>query len=205
VSRALLVAVALAGSAATLARAPAAYADPTSDENDPAYKKAKRLTIEGRKLFDLGKFGPALAKFEAAYQAKPIAGLLFNIGQCHANLDEYDEAIFSFKKYLRLLPDAPNRDAVREYIDELEAEKAEKDKQSPNDVNLLAPDRDPDDGATGPTGPTGPVDAGPERVPFYKKWWFWGGVAAVAATGGVLILSSGGPPGTDLGNIDFGK
>jgi len=44
--------------------------------------------------------------------------------------------------------------------------------------------------------------------PIYKKWWFWTGVGVVAVGGTAAIYASGGgrsPPGTDLGNIVFGK
>ena len=193
--RRLAFVIALAAAAAPVART--AHADDALDENDPDYQKARKLSTAGRKLFDLGKFQQALAKFEAAYEAKPIPGLLFNIGQCHRNLDAYDAAIFSFKKYLRLIPDAPNKAAVLEYIDELEHER---DKRSSEDLGLIEPERDPDQPRV--------VDPGPRPgKPIYKKWWFWGGIAAVGAgvVGTAVILSSGGPPGTTLGNVDISQ
>lgn len=194
--RGVVLAAAVAAAMLTAA-APVARAE-AGDHDDPAIAKAKKLTTDGRKLFDLGKFAQALAKFEAAYEISPIPGLLFNIGQCHRNLGDYDAAIFSFKKYLRLLPEAPNRAAVEDYIAELEHEQQ---KQSAGDLGLLPPERDPEDRTVG-----GPVDRPRHGAPFYKKWWFWGGVAAVGATAaGVVILSSGGPPGTSLGNVDFSK
>jgi len=194
VTRRLAVAVGLALATTTMAPHAPARAEAPKDDTDRALVRAKKLHAEGQKLFDLGKFGPALAKFEAAYESKPIPGLLFNIGQCHRNLGDYDAAIFSFRKYLKLLPEADNREAVREYIDQLEHEKQ---RQSSNDLSLIEPDHDPDH----------QVDVvKPAGKPFYKKWWFWGGIAAVGAgTAGVFLLSGGGPPSTDLGNIDFGR
>ena len=67
----------------------------------------------GEKLFALGKFDEALDEYQKAYDAKPLPDFLFNIGQCHRNLGDYEAAIFSFKKFLKLDPEAPNRDAGR--------------------------------------------------------------------------------------------
>jgi tetratricopeptide (TPR) repeat protein len=192
----LLVATALAAGAVGAA-APRAHADP-KDAEDPAQVKAKKLYREGEKLFALGKFAAALVKYEAAFEAKPLPAFLFNIGQCHRNMGNYDQAIFSFRKYLKLQPEAVNREAVLDYIDELEREKQ---KTSALDLALIPPEND------GP-GTNEPVDKPARGKPIYKKWWFWGGVAVVGAgvIGTAVVLGgSGGPPASDLGNIDFGK
>jgi len=94
---------------------------------DPAMRAAKRHFERGEKLFALGKFDEALDEYQKAYDAKPIPDLLFNIGQCYRNLDDYDKAIFSFKKYLKETPDAPNKEAVDKLIEELEDKKAHSD------------------------------------------------------------------------------
>src|SRR5207253_2261415 len=92
----------------------AAYAD------DPAMRAAKRHYDRGEKLFALGKFDEALDEYEKAFDAKPIPDFLFNIGQCYRNLGDFDQAIFSYKKYLSLEPDAPNKVAVEALIADLE-------------------------------------------------------------------------------------
>jgi tetratricopeptide (TPR) repeat protein len=195
--KAIVVAIALAAAAAPSAR-PAFADSPTDadDDDDKALTKAKKLYREGEKLFALGKFSPALTKYEAAFEAKPLPAFLFNIGQCHRNLGDFDAAIFSFRKYLKLKPDADNKQAVLDYIDELEREKQ---KASANDVGLIEPEPD--------RGTGEPVDRPHRGTPVYKKWWFWGGIAVVGAgvVGTAVVLSGGGPPSTDLGNIDFGK
>ena len=63
----------------------------------------------GEKLFALGRFDEALEQYEKAFEAKPLPGFLFNIAQCHRNLGNIDQAIFSYRKYLREAPDADNR------------------------------------------------------------------------------------------------
>jgi len=158
--------------------------------SDPAERAAKRHFDKGQKLFNLGKFEGALEEYQQAYDAKPIPDILFNIGQCHRNLNNYDAAIFSFKKFLKLSPDAENRDQVEEYIAELEGEQ-EKD----NSRRLRLVKEQP---------PSPPPEG---EKPVYKKWWFWTGIALVGAGAGIGIYAatSGdsitGPPTTVGGNI----
>ncbi len=159
---------------------------------DPAERAAKRHFDRGQKLFALGKFDQALDEYQQAYDAKPIPDFLFNIGQCHRNLSNYDAAIFSFKKFLKLAPDAENRDQVEEYIADLEAEQ-EKD----NARKLKLVDERPP-----PPPPEG-------ETPVYKKWWFWTGIVLVGAGAGVGIYAAtrpgetSSPPMTTGGNINF--
>ena len=156
---------------------------------DPAMRAAKRHFERGEKLFALGKFDEALDEYQKAYDAKPIADFLFNIGQCYRNLEEYDQAIFSFKKYLKDEPDAPNKDAVEKLIAELE------DKQERGEGKKLV------------DHPPPPRRHHERATPFYDTWWFWTGVGVVAVAGSVGLYegTKGGPPGTDLGNIVFGR
>jgi tetratricopeptide (TPR) repeat protein len=173
----------LLAATAVLATTLAVAALPAAAE-DRATKAARKHYDKGEKLFALGRFDAALLEYEAAFEAKALPGFLFNIGQCHRNLGDYDAAIFSFKKYLKLDPDADNKEAVLELIDELEAERKE-----------IVIDEPP---------PPPPPRAGGKK-PIYKKWWFWGGVAAVAgaSTGTYLLLRDDGVPDTDLGNVVF--
>lgn len=169
---------------ACLASARVAAAD------DPSMRAAKRHYERGQKLFALQKFEDALEQYQKAFDAKPVPAFLFNIGQCHRNLDDYDAAIFSFKRYLKLDPDAGNREQVEELIIQLEEKQAARDAR-----RLRLRDDDPPPAAAG--------------RPLYKKWWFWTGVVVAGAAGGVgyyVATSGGGPPDTSLGrNIVFGK
>ena len=153
-------------------------------------RAAKRHFERGEKLFALGKFDEALDEYQKAFDAKPLPGFLFNIGQCYRNLGDYDQAIFSFKKYLKDEPDAPNKDAVDKLIDDLEEKKERGDGQKLVDHP-----------------PRKKHHQEEEDRPFYKQWWFWTGVgvATVAGSVGIYEGTRGGPPGTDLGNIVFGK
>lgn len=174
--------------------------DRNADDDPAAAKRARGHFQKGEKLFALGKFEEALAEYEAAFNAQSLPEFLFNIGQCHRNLKDYEAAIFSFKKYLRLKPDAANRRAVEKLIEQLEA-KIEEEKAvrppAPEDegrVPLVPPEEE--------SRPPPPK----ESRPFYSKWWFWTGVVVVGAGAGAAVLlwpAGGDVPGSDLGNIDF--
>lgn len=159
----------------------------TASADDPATRAARRHFERGEKLFALGKFDEALEEYQTAFDAKPLPGFLYNIGQCYRNLGDLDQAIFSFKKYLKLEPDASNKEAVERLIEELEEQKAR---------------------GEGEKFVRKKSGRG-ESKPVYKKWWFWTGIAAVGVAGGVGIYAASnggsGPPPTDLGNIVFGK
>lgn len=154
--------------------------------------KAKKHFDRGEKLFALGKFETALEQYQLAYDAAPIPDFLFNMGQCHRNLGDYEAAIFSFRKYLKLVPDADDREQVEAYIDELEAEQDKRNSAKFGFEKTPPPDEKPVAG-----------------TPVYKKWWFWTAVVAVGAAGGTGVYLAtrpgDGPPQTSLGNIVFGK
>jgi hypothetical protein len=168
--------------------APRAGVATASEADDAARRRAKKLFDRGEKLFALGRFAEALSAYQKAFEEFPAPEFLFNIGQCHRNLGNVDRAIFSFRKYLRLRPDADNREAVETLIAELEAEQRERERARP-----VTPPPPPPPGRT---------------TPIYKAWWFWTGVAVVA--GGVTAIAiatsdDGGLPASDFGNIPFGK
>lgn len=182
----LLLAIAIAAIAARVA-----WAD------DPGLREAKLHFERGEKLYALTRFSEAIDEYQKAFDAEPLPDFLFNIGQCYRNLGDYDSAIFSYRKYLTLAQDPPNRAQVEQLIRDLEA------KRTANDTQRLGLKRPPP--ATPP-----PVEHPPEQAsdrPIYARWWFWTGIAVVAVAGGVTAyeLSSGGPPSTSLGNIVFGK
>ncbi len=154
-------------------------------------RTAKRHFERGEQLFALGRFDAALDEYQKAFDAKPIPDFLFNIGQCYRNLGDYTQAIFSFKKYLKLEPDAPDREKVEKLIEELD------DKQQ----------RDRGQKLIQPTPPMQSPSHADAHTPIYKQWWFWAGIAVASVAGGVGIYegTKGGPPNTDLGNIVFGK
>jgi len=173
--------LAIASIAPTLVTLRPAYAE------DAITRSAKRYFANGEKLFALGKFDEALEQYQQAFEAKPLPGFLYNIGQCHRNLGNFDQAIFSFRKYLTLEPNAPNKEAVQHLIDELEERKAREEGQK----RIV----------------TKPI-VEPTAKPVYKKWWFWTGLGAVAAAGGTtayILTREKGAPSTTLGDISINR
>jgi len=157
-----------------------AWAQLTEETKAQARAHFKR----GKAAFELGKFQEALQEYEAAYKAMPLPGFLFNIGQCYRNLDNYEKAIFSFRLYLRKLPEARNRAAVESLIDELEG-KAEEERKQKAALRPVVPDYEPKPGPR-PIRYPAPPPKPPKKPPFYTQWWFWVPVAAVVVAGGVV-------------------
>ena len=168
----------------------------TAHAEDAATKQAKEHFFKGEKLFALGRFEAARDEYEAAFEAKPLPEFLYNIGQCHRNLGDYESAIFSFRKYIKLKPDANNREAVEELIDELEDELAQAQRDAEKSRRDEIPGRPP------PARDT-------QSRPIYKKWWFWTGVVVVGAAATTATILATSPsssiPDSDLGNVDFAK
>ena len=131
--------------------------------------RAKRHFDRGEKLFALGKFDDALDEYQKAFDAKPIPDFLFNIGQCYRNLGDYEQAIFSFKKYLKLEPDAPDKDEGRAADRRARGEAGARRRRRGSSARRSRRRQPPPS----------------EHTPIYKKWWFWTGVAVVGAARGV--------------------
>ncbi|MED5464385.1 MAG: tetratricopeptide repeat protein [Myxococcota bacterium] len=76
---------------------------------DPKINQAKSSFRQGQRHFQAQKFTKALAAFETAYSHVALAGFLFNIGQCHMELENYEKAASYFKLYIEKKPDAASR------------------------------------------------------------------------------------------------
>ena len=81
---------------------------------------AKAHSTRGTSMYNLGRFSEALAEYEAAYLTVQDPPFLFNIAQCHRKMGKNKEALESYRSYLRVSPDAPNRAEVQKHISELE-------------------------------------------------------------------------------------
>ncbi len=182
--------------------------------------KAKAHYKSGNTHFKLARFGEALASYSKAYELVPLAGLLYNIAQCHANLKNYERAAFFYEGYLREKPNASDRTAVERMLTEAssslateqaaEAERlaaeeeakrlADEEAKQEAERRKAQPNFMP--GSTSGTGPANDQSA----TPIYKKWWFWGAVGgvALAAGGGVFLAASGDTvlPSGSLGTLD---
>jgi tetratricopeptide (TPR) repeat protein len=80
---------------------------------------AKRFD-EGESSYRLQEYDKALEAYKAAYVLSKAPDLIYNIGQCQRLLGKYEEAITSYKTFLREVPDAPTRKNAEGFIKEME-------------------------------------------------------------------------------------
>src|SRR3990167_8916541 len=90
----------------------------TAAGDDAATAEARALYAKGKEAFEAGKTPEALANFEGAYARKPLPGFLFNIALCHRALKDHGKAVSALERYLRALPNAPNRVEAENLLDE---------------------------------------------------------------------------------------
>ena len=86
--------------------------------------RAKAAFEEGRKLFQVGDYREALARFKQAFMYKEDAAFLLNIAQCHRFLGENKEALTLYRRYLKAAPEGEGqevREVVEKAIRELES------------------------------------------------------------------------------------
>jgi hypothetical protein len=82
--------------------------------------EAKARFKKGVELYRDRRWRDAMAEFEAAYRAKPHGAIQFNIAQCRERLEDWPGALRSYQDYLREVPDATDRAAVRASMRRLE-------------------------------------------------------------------------------------
>src|SRR4051812_5477676 len=67
-------------------------------------EQARAGSRQAQKAYDVGRFAEALEGFSKAYQLDPRPGILFNIAQCHRQLEDYESAAFAYRRYLAQYP-----------------------------------------------------------------------------------------------------
>lgn len=107
-----------------LAAPPAKPADAPADP--AAVARAKELFQQGQKLYKARKYADAIARFEQAYAVRPHPVIFFNIAKCWEQLSENAKALRAYRDYLRLAPDAKDKDTVTDAIANLERRLREK-------------------------------------------------------------------------------
>jgi tetratricopeptide (TPR) repeat protein len=169
--------------------------------------KARQAFESATRHYDLTEYREALTAFKEAYRNYPDPSFLFNIGQCHRQLGEKEQAIKFFRNYLSKVPNAPNREAVRSVIAHLEqlSEQERRTKSSPPLGTIQPNEATPAN--TPPTAPltvTTPSQPPPARTPIYKKWWLWTAVGVVAAGAAVGLGVGLSASSSQTANTSFG-
>lgn len=133
-----------------------------------AEKEARRLFQSAELSFNVGKFAEALADYQAAYEAKPLPGFLFNIAQCYRNMGDYERARFFFRRYLSLDPRSPNRRRVEALTDEMtrKLQESPTPKAEPPKADTKPPESKPSEPPPASTASPGLIDSakGPDAV-----------------------------------------
>ncbi len=187
-----------------------AHADPKAD--------ARAHVAAADTSYKLGDFAKALDDYQQAYKLFPVPALLFNIGQCHRQLKQYERALFFFEGFLRdSAPNAPNRDVVEGLAAEMRAamtkqqaeeaaaaaeehrraeeERAHADEEARRRAAEEAAQRraaEDDARRQAQLDEARRAEAEHDRNRFYKQWWFWTAVGgAVAIAGGTAYYFSG--------------
>lgn len=89
-----------------------------ADANTPEGRYEARIAA-GKQAYGRGDYEGAIEAFKAAFDAKPVAGALFNIAKSYEKMTRYEEAIDFYQQYIDLDPKAPDRGDVEETINRL--------------------------------------------------------------------------------------
>ncbi|MCA9667675.1 MAG: tetratricopeptide repeat protein [Myxococcales bacterium] len=128
-------------------------------EGKPAKVRARALFQKAQRYFDVGDFATARQHYLEAYQAYPLPGFLFNIGQCYRREKRHAEALRLYRQYLLKAPDAKNRATVEKLIALSKAEVAkQRGDLSPKGSDGAGSSGSGAAGATGTTRPGGGDD-----------------------------------------------
>lgn len=165
-----------------VARAHAAPAAP-----DPN-KEARDHYEKGLSHYNLGEFSDAIDEFKRAYEISKAPRLLFNLAQAQRLNKDYEQALYSYTTYLRLMPDAPNRVDVAARI----AEMSRLLKEEREHTEKEEPPKPPPPTETPPppvvTPPPVVVAPPPPPPPPPKRTLLWAGIGVAA--GGVALLGA---------------
>jgi tetratricopeptide (TPR) repeat protein len=147
----------------TLPSAPAAARDTAALS---AREAAKARFERARSRQDAGDYREAIVEYQAAYAIEPLPELLFNIGQCYRLLDDPQDAILYYERYLQIVGNEGASAEARAHVQALRA-------------RLAAPPAPP---------PLTPAPA-PAREASRSRVWPWLGAGALVA--GLTVVGVG--------------
>ncbi|MEO6953167.1 MAG: hypothetical protein ABI321_15305 [Polyangia bacterium] len=152
----------------------------SKSERSDAREHAKK----GNSLYSLGKYLDASVEFEAAYSARPDAGLLYNAAQSARLGGDLKRARTLYSTYVSFHPDGANLADAKGHLEKLDeqlaAEEAARRAPKPEPEMVVTP---------APEQPKPHNDR-----PYLKKWWFW-----TAIGGGVVVVGAAITLGVVLG------
>lgn len=145
--------------------------------------EARKHFDRGMKAYNLLDFKGALVEFQRAYVELPDPAFLFNIAQAQRQLGQYEAASKSYHMYLANQPNAPNREQVLKFIEQMDKAAASAHAQP-----ATPPPTQAEPPAVVAAAPP-PAARSPE-VKWYASPLGWslvgGGVVIIAVSGGLL-------------------
>jgi tetratricopeptide (TPR) repeat protein len=87
---------------------------------DDKQKEARRLYLEGQRLFDATSYAEAIERFKAADALAPAPILSYDIGQAYRHLGDCPTALAYFRLYVRRDPEARSKIEVRMALADME-------------------------------------------------------------------------------------
>jgi tetratricopeptide (TPR) repeat protein len=85
-------------------------------------ESARSHYAQGQAEYNLGHYAEALKEFEAAYKMRPVPALLFNIGQCHRFIGDFQSAVTTYRAFVRTAdPNDKNLALARDLLKQSEA------------------------------------------------------------------------------------
>ncbi|HEX5062856.1 MAG TPA: tetratricopeptide repeat protein [Kofleriaceae bacterium] len=175
--------------------------------------EAKAHYDKGISHYNLGEFDPAITEFKAAYAISSKPGLLFNVAQSYRLKKDYEQALYFYQTYLRLKPDAPNRqdveDRMKEMQDAIEEQKKIGEKKpigtmTPEGGTTTTTTTAPNGTTTTTTttaGPTTTDDGGVKAQSLLTAGYVTGGAGAALLITGVIFGSMARSAEKDLNNL----
>lgn len=126
--------------AALLLLSPHLAASQPADDPCISSSVCTALSKDGRAASDQSRYQDALAAFQGAYENTPAPWLLINIGRAQYRLGMAEQAIASFQKYQRLVPNPPAEEAqrLRTFIAEAQVQQLVRAAQRTQDAKQLA-------------------------------------------------------------------
>ena len=109
--------------AAFLCVTPAVARAESSDEAEIT-AMAKEHYKQGLDAYKNGKYPEAIKELKKAYLLKRLPALLLNIGATYRKMNDTENAVYYYKKYLAEAPDAKDRGEVEKTLAEIEHEKS---------------------------------------------------------------------------------
>lgn len=185
---ALLTGLVAGGPAQALAQgAETAFTPPKTSPSKTSAAKARaaQLTERGERLYLAENFEAALANYQEAYLTVPAPELLFNLGQCHRQLDHHSEAAFFFRTYLRQRPNVAHRQTVEELV----LESRRKLLAAGGEAHELKPEDMLKRGAPVITPVNSTRDDSDRWLSQRQRRWAWA-VAGIVVVGGSVALAT---------------